>query len=88
MPRVQGLHQWPCDEGAVGDSEGPREHKRDFGASNRVDEEGPIGPCCGLPMALINPGSVPDDNWGDHKEDVGKIILAYSSGQPTPQGGE
>lgn len=29
------------------------------GASLGTNSEGPTGPCCGLPVALINPGSVP-----------------------------
>lgn len=45
----------------------PVERRRVSGASMGVDEEGPAGPCCGLPVALINPGSVPDDSLGDHK---------------------
>ena len=62
----------------------PRSTEGGLSSSGSSGWEGPTGLHCDPPAALINPGSVPADSQGDHKEDAGEIILAYSSGQPAP----
>lgn len=62
----------------------PRSTEGGLSSSGSSGWEGPTGLHCDPPAALINPGSVPADSQGDHKEDAGEIILAYLSGQPAP----